>query len=791
MSEQALAGVRVVDLTARFGYAAKLYAELGADVVLVEPPGGSPARSLPPFGAQGQQSLWFAYRNCGKASIVLDPDNPADCSELAALCASADIVFDDRSQDYWRQRGLGWEMLRAAHPDLVWCAITPFGQTGPAAHADGCDLIAMASGGMAWLTGYEDTGPYAGDCGLATTSSAQYAAVMAIIAFLGRRNVGAGQFIDVSMQEVMTLGTETAPQFFAMKGVTRKRVGARPKQAGIGVYPCKDGFVFLYAAESGVGRGWNLLAEWIEEAGVPGAAELRDPRWLSNTFKAQPEQVARFDELWNAFAITRDKRALFHEGQRRRIAVSPLNGAADVLEDPHLEARGFFDARGWPGAPYQLSATPWRAGADVGVGAPGAEGAAVRAWSRGAALRAGSGRASGEVGALPATGRAAPPLAGLRVVDLTWVGAGPLTTKLLADFGAEVWKIESTTRPDQLRRAEPLAAAGGLDASGYFANRNTNKKSVTLDLKRPDDIARVKALLASADVIANSFSPGVMDRIGLSWAEVARINPRAIYLGMPFGGDDGPYRDYLGYGINIATLVGTYGRHALPGRLPVGTGTNFPDHLPNPLHACFAVLAALVWRLRSGRGQKFAVAQVESTLAACPDAVLEVGITGVESPPQAYVEESRAPHGIYRCKGADRWCALSVVDDVAFARLCALLGRPGMPAAVRHDDPARVAALLEPWCLALSPDDAVAHLREAGIASAVVATPEDLLRHDPQLAARGFWQTLEHPVMGTAVYHGIAATFSLTSTRYRTGAPLLGQHNEELTWLLDAVLEKE
>ncbi len=670
--------------------------------------------------------------------------------------------------------------MHAANPELVWCSITPFGQTGPAAGAAGCDLIAMASGGMAWLAGYEDTGPLVGDCGLATTSAAQYAAVIALIAMLGRRNAGGGQFVDVSMQEVVALGTETAPQFLAMKGMTRTRLGERAKQAGIGVYPCADGHVFVYAAESGVGRGWNLLAQWICEAGVPGATELLDPRWQDNAFKARLEQRTRFDELWREFAANRDRQSLFREGQRRRIALSPLNGAADVRADEHLNARGFFDARGWPGAPYRLSATPWRA--QRGIGAPGGDADLVRATAQ---------RGRAPAPALPAAGTSSLPLAGLRVVDLTWVGAGPFTTKLLADFGAEVWKIESATRPDQLRRAEPMSAAGGLDASGYFANRNTNKKSVTLDLKRPADLARIRELLATADIVANSFSPGVMERLGLAWAEVARINPRAIYLGMPFAGDEGLYRDYLGYGINIATLVGQYGRHALAGRLPVGTGTNFPDHLPNPLHACFAVLAALAWRARSGQGQRITVAQVESTLAACPDAVLDVAATGGESPPPAYIEPWRAPHGIFRCAGEDRWCALSIADDAGFARLAALLGHALLPPSARFDQRPVVDALVAAWFAQRGAEEAVAQLREANLAAAVVATPDDLLHRDPQLAARGFWQYLDHPVMGRGVYHGVAAACSRTPTRYRTGAPLLGQHNDELARLADAALVKD
>lgn len=778
--DRALAGVLVVDLTTDFGYASKLYADLGASVILVEPPGGSPARQRPPLA--GAESLWFAYRNSGKRSIVLDPDAAADRDLLRRLFGSADIVFDDRPQAYWRERGLDWASLHAAAPYLVWCSITPFGQTGPAAGAEGCDLIAMASGGMAWLTGYDDSGPLAGDCGLATTSAAQYAGVTALIAWIGRNNTGGGQWVDVSMQEVVALGTETAPQFLAMKGVTRRRRGERVRQAGIGVYPCADGHVFLYAADSGVGRGWMLLAQWIAEAGVAGAEELLDPRWQDGGYNTQASPCARFAELWAEFARHRTKQALFEQGQARRIAISPLNSAADAVADPHLRARAFFDSRAWPGAPYRLSATPWQA--PVATSALNADAQWVRTEiERARAPPAGLPRADG--------GSAALPLAGLRVIDLTWVGAGPFTTKLLADFGAEVWKIESRERPDQLRRAEPVAAAGGLDASGYFANRNTNKLSVTLNLKQPEDLACVKAMLQGADLLANSFTPGAMDRLGLSWREAAAINSRLIYLGMPFAGDDGPYRDFLGYGINIATTVGVFGRHGLPGHLPVGTGTNFPDHLPNPLHACFAVLAALVWRQRSGRGQQIAVAQIESTLAACPDGVLEVAATGRESPPSAYVEPWRAPHGIYRCAGDDRWCALSVAGDAAFLRLAALLGQPTLAPAVRFERRAEIEALVRAWMAGRSAEQAVAALRATGAAAAVVATPDDLLHHDAQLAARGFWQTLDHPVMGCVVYHGVAAAFSQTPTRYRSGAPLLGQHNDALARWMPAAPIKE
>lgn len=365
----ALAHLRVVDLTQRHGYASKVFAHFGSDVILVEPPEGVAARRRGPFldGEAAPSSLHFDYLGGGKRSIVLDLAGAADRAVFADLVATADIVFDDQLQGHWREIGLGYDALARRNPDLVWCAITPFGQDGPWSGLPGDDFIAMATGGMAWLAGYEDTGPLVADGELALYSAAQYAAVMALLAVYGRPRVGGGQFIDISAQEVVVLGTETATQFQELKGVTRRRLGERERQAGIGVYPCKDGAVLLYAAASGLGAGWTNLVRWLVDAKVPGAEGLAGPQWGDNAFKALETSRAAFREIFARFAAQRTKRELFEEGQRRRIAVAPLNDSADVLADPHLNAGGTFSplAIGGgrvvlaPGAPYRLGVTPW------------------------------------------------------------------------------------------------------------------------------------------------------------------------------------------------------------------------------------------------------------------------------------------------------------------------------------------------------------------------------------------------------------------------------------------------
>ncbi|MGE4167855.1 MAG: CaiB/BaiF CoA transferase family protein [Xanthobacteraceae bacterium] len=365
---------------------------------------------------------------------------------------------------------------------------------------------------------------------------------------------------------------------------------------------------------------------------------------------------------------------------------------------------------------------------------------------------------------------AALPLSGIRVIDFTWVGAGPFTTKILADFGAEVIKIESRTRPDQLRRAEPLVGKRSLEESGYFAVRNTNKKSVSINMKAPGARDLILEMARNADVIANSFSPKAMKKFGLEYADLAAINPRIIFLSMPMAGASGPYRDYIGYGMSIAAIAGMFGLGAIAGRAPVGTGTNYPDHLPNPLHAAFAVLAALAWRRRSGKGQEIAMSQIESTMAAFPDAVLDYAANGrVRAPGDA--KEGYALRGTYQCVGEDRWCAVAVKQGAPFDALCGLLGIA--PAADAHQ-------ALAAWARVRDADEVERTLQHAGVAASVVSRPADLLREDGQLNARGFWQHLDHPVMGRTLYHGIAAKFSRTPTAYRTCAPLLGQHNDEL-----------
>nr|MDP9459069.1 CoA transferase [Actinomycetota bacterium] len=267
------------------------------------------------------------------------------------------------------------------------------------------------------------------------------------------------------------------------------------------------------------------------------------------------------------------------------------------------------------------------------------------------------------------------PLSGVRVADFTWVGAGSYTTKMLADHGADVIKIESRAKIDGIRLSAPFKdGVKGVNRSGYFADRNTSKRSITIDLKTAEGQALARRIVAASHVVANNFTPGTMAKFGLGYEQVEEINPAAVYLAMSMSGDSGPERDFLGYGLTIGALVGIHHLSGLPGREPAGTGTNYPDHIPNPCHSAFAVLAALRHARRTGRGQYLDIAQTEPTIAVLGPAFLDATVNGREPQPLGNQHLRCAPHGVYPCAGDDRWIAIAVTDDAQWAAVRQVFG---------------------------------------------------------------------------------------------------------------------
>ncbi len=380
------------------------------------------------------------------------------------------------------------------------------------------------------------------------------------------------------------------------------------------------------------------------------------------------------------------------------------------------------------------------------------------------------------------------PLHGIRIADFSWLGAGSFATKIFADMGADVIKLETSTRLDSLRMGAPYRdGKPGVNRSGYFADRNTSKRSFTIDMKHPRALGVVRKLIVQSDVIANNFTPGVMEKFGLGYAAVREMKSDIIYLAMSMQGAEGPERDYLGYGSSIVSLTGLQELSGLPGREPIGTGTNYPDHIPNPCHAAFALLAALRYRRRRGCGQYIDLAQIEPTIALLGPTILDLTVNGRSHERGGNQHDWAAPHGVYPCAGKDRWIAIAAMTDRHWYDLIDVLGAPEWARGARW----RSALDRRRNCIELDQllgretakwEDAklMAALQARGVPAGVVQNTEDLIKRDPQLAHRGHWVKLKHAEMGETLYNGPPYRFSRTPAQLRSPAPLLGEHTREV-----------
>lgn len=370
---QALEGLRVLDLSGPMGnYAGKLFADLGADVILVEPPGGTELRREPPFieDVPGpERSLSFAYQNSSKRGICLDLDTASGQHLLRELAQTADLVIETAPPGWMAARGLGYEHLAQGRKQLVLASITPFGQTGPYADLQATDLVGLATGGLLWMGGYQGVAPTQAHGDQAFKCAAMYGAVAALLAVTDAELTGEGQHVDISMQESVTLALENAAQTYDLEGTIRKRPLGDQRFAGYGLFPCRDGYIFLGSRGIGTSPAWTRSLQWFKDEGMAGVDRLFGPEWSDLAYLKTEEAREVFGDLFITWAKQHGKAWLYGEGQKRGIPLAPVSTPADLLENPQLRARGHFvpfthpllkTAAEMPGAPYVLSATPWR-----------------------------------------------------------------------------------------------------------------------------------------------------------------------------------------------------------------------------------------------------------------------------------------------------------------------------------------------------------------------------------------------------------------------------------------------
>ena len=802
----ALAPYRVLDLTGSLGpLAGKMLADLGADVVRVEPPEGSALRRLPPFAdgvADPERGLaWWAYA-AGTRSVALDLASPEGRDELLALARAADFMLESLPVGALERLGLGWDVLERENPRLILTSVSPFGQEGPRAGWRGPELVLQAMGGMLHPVGDPDRPPVRVGGAQASCQAAGQALLGTLVAHFEREQTGRGSWVDTAAQHALTSALLSETALPVLHHVTPTREGSAVRTSGFRrriLFRCKDGFVALTVGGGALaGAMMKALVAWMAAEGLaPEFMRERDWHQWDNAYligagARGQEDIDRVSEAIAAFTATRTKAELYEAALTRGLLIAPVADMADLAADRQLAARGFFvpvaeprvgRSVRFPGAWAKLSATPLRAPRP----APrlGEHTGEVRAEWR---VRA----AGVSPSPAPGTPRHRRPFEGIRVVDFAWVATGPLTGRLLAEFGADVIRLESARRLDPGRTLTPWAEQrSGPNRSQGFANYNAGKRSVALDLARPEarDVAR--RLIATADVVVESFSAGTTARWGLDWATLSRERPDLIYLSSCQQGQTGPHAHYRGYGSLAAALAGFYSLTGWPDREPAmiyGAYTDFVAHY----FATSAVLAALDHKRRTGQGQHVDLSQLEASLHFLAPEILDFMANGRVPPSRGNADAVAAPHGVYPCAaaGGERWCAITCETDAEWRALVVALGAPewardaGLAeAAGRKAREAELDARLAAFTATEEAGALAARLQAASVPAGMVQSCADL-HLDPQLARRIAFPLVDHPEMGRTPYETWAFRLGRDPAPPRR-APLLGEHTEEvLTELL-------
>ncbi|MFD0056927.1 CoA transferase [Streptomyces sp. NPDC127168] len=377
-SSAPLTGIRVIDLTGPLGtYTGRLFADLGAEVIKIEPKGGARERTTPPLTPQGT-SISFAFTEAGKRSVILSA--PEQTEQLDRLLGTAHVLLTSEGPSRLREHDLHPDDVTHRHPRLIHVAISPYGLTGPWADRPASDLTLLAAGGLLTLAGETDLPPVRAWGNQTSVITGLHAATAALMAVLILEETGQGQIVDVSAQEAVAHSLENAVQYVDLEKTVRRRAGSGPKEAGTGLFACSDGWIYLVGGLGGLPLAWDAITEWLENGGLKDAAQLRDPRWHERDWRRSDEGVGNFRHLFESFAAPRTKQELYEDGQRRGISIAPVATPDDLLASPQLTERAFFrqvtagdEVLTFPGSPYRfqgLDVAPGHVPAQPGIDTP-------------------------------------------------------------------------------------------------------------------------------------------------------------------------------------------------------------------------------------------------------------------------------------------------------------------------------------------------------------------------------------------------------------------------------------
>ncbi len=792
-----LAGIRVLDLTRESGFlAGKVLGDMGADVIKVEPLEGDPARRRGPFlgGVEGpQRSLGWLAMNTSKRGVTLDIDSAAGRDQFGQLLDTADVLIESEPPGSMTERGLGWPTLRERNARLVYCAITPFGQTGPWARYRAEDLVIVALGGNAALTGHPDRPPVR--CSMPTSHyhGGPEAALGIAMALYARIVSGRGQFVDVSLHETQLQSLLSTPGQYALTKTVSHRNGARV--GGLReIWLAKDGYV-SYGLRGGPARIPNLKAtvDYMKECGAA-------PRWLIdydwenyNHNLLDDAELDRLEETFGAFFHDRTMRELYDAALERRILLAPCNNAKEIAEQPQLRERELFSTLEYPELGVSIEHPNFFAkarGIRIRRPAPRLGEHNEEVFSeidRNARRTSGATRIDR---ARSNSARGPGALSGLHVLELGSGAAGPVASRYFAEHGATVIRIESSKRPDFLRILWLTPDSPyGLDGSPMFILLNPGKKSVAINMKESDGVALVRRLVEWADIVSENFAPGPMERWGLDYAGVRAIRKDSVMVSACLFGQTGPQRAYPGFGGQGSAISGFNHVTGWPDREAHGPSHTITDSL-SPRYVALAAVAALIERERSGEGQYIDLSQIEAAVYSQSETMVRysgngevVGRRGNRDDPAG---SHAAPHGVYPARGDDRWIAICAHTATDWDALRRVIGDPSWTDDERfaslekrreHED--ALDERLAAWSAQFDAHELMARLQHAGVGAGVVQTTADLIM-DPQLAHRGHFETLRHVHLGELAFERSGFRLSHSAAGYRHAGPNLGEHTEEV-----------
>ena len=788
MPDTALNDLRIIELAEGVAgpYCGKLFADLGADVIKVEPPGGDRARRAGPFKdgePNPEGSGLFLYLNTNKRGVTADVTTDEGREAVLGLLAGADALVTDMHEDDLRALGLDYADLHERFPALVFTSLTPFGRGGPHGSYRGNAFTVYHSSGLGWETPAQQVRDPANQPPLApgNPQADYFTGVTGAAATMGaiyqRESTGRGQLVDISGQEANANHVRLTISSVVH---TPDLVPGRVKGNFDFLVPASDGYVFL--------TPYNLDHWWERFQSIMG-----NPDWAaSDAFLTAEDRGLNCDAiepLVNMWSTQHTRAELYQMALDIGIPCFPVYSPAEMMESAQFQSREFLEtvedpeAGSFvrPGPAAVFSATPFsqdgrapRLGEhnDEVLSQAVADEAPAALGDRRPAHR----RAAGNL-----------PLSGVRVADFGWILSVPHSTAWLGALGAEVIRVESEQRLDLLRTMGLTRGSGGIpgiERSGNYNGLNYSKQGVTLNIQTDRGKELAKEIVSRSDIVTMNFAAGVAERLGLGYEDLKAVKPDVIMMsGSPLG-QTGPESHSTGWGPTTLAYTTLPYVTGYEGGTPSSMGGAYPDFAIG-VHMAFAMMSALRYRDRTGHGQHIDVAMGETVVAMTPEPLLEWTMLGTDPQRRGNRDPNRAPQGVYPSAGEDRWVAISVEDDAAWAGLRSALGDPAWaqdPALAtlegrraRHDD---IDHDLSAWTRERTSHDAMHLLQAEGVAAVAVLDGPELVE-DPQLRHRGFLVDIDHPEVGVTASAGIPLSFSETQLHYGS-APLLGQHNREV-----------